>query len=240
MRIATWNLRVNSGKDLWPKLWRNLDLDLLFLQESASPSSSHHFQWEAVPGNTWGSAVIISSGTIEPVPVPDYEGWVVGGEVLESHLNTEGMRLFAFSLHSPSSSSLKKRSSYIKEVDTVVSHLETVLPTGCDVLIGGDFNFTVGERQPGEFQSTEEAERAVLKRMEALGLSSCWSMSHPGRPLEQTLRWVSDKAPHKSTPFHCDGIFVPHRWKDRVTCEVFTSECYRVSDHNPVVVWIKE
>jgi len=240
MRIATWNLRTNSGKALWPKLWSSLDLDLLFLQESAEPLTEFSHQWECVPGNRWGSAIIMRSGTIQPVPVPDYEGWVVGGEVLGGSLPADGKRLFVYSLHSPTSSSVKKRSSYIKEVDAVVSHLETVLPKGSDVMIGGDFNFTVGERQPGEFQSTEEAERAVLRRMEALGLSSCWSMSHPGHPLEQTLRWVSDKSPHKSTPFHCDAIFVPSDWKDRVTCEVFTSECYRISDHNPVVAWIDE
>lgn len=240
MRIATWNLRTNSGKDLWPKLWRNLDLDLLFLQESAKPATDHSQHWQCVPGNRWGSSIILRTGMIQPVPVPDYEGWVVGGEVLGGSLPADGKRLFVYSLHSPTSSSLIKRSSYIKEVDAIVARLQGNLPEGCDVFLGGDFNFTVGERQLGEFQSTQTAERAVLQRMGELGLSSCWSMSHPGRPLEQTLRWTRDPAPHQSTPYHCDGIFVPSVWKDRVTCEVFTSECYRVSDHNPVVAWVGE
>jgi len=240
MRIATWNLRFNAGASQWPRLWTRLDLDLLFLQESARPSSVHHCHGENVPGNTWGSAVVVRSGTIEPISVPGYEGWVVGGEWLDSELPTDGKRLFVFSLHSPSSTKQVERKSYVKEVDSILSHMEAIVPSGNEIMLGGDFNFTIGERQPGEFQATKKAEREAIQRMEAMGLMSCWSASHPDLPLEQTLRWVSDKAPYKSTPFHCDGIFAPQRWKDRTTCEVFTSSCYRISDHNPLVAWIDE
>lgn len=153
--------------------------------------------------------------------------------------------MFVFSLHSPSSSAIVKRLSYIKEVESIVSILETVVPVECDLILGGDFNFTIGERQEGEFQSTQPSEREVIRMIEQLGSSSCWSKSHPNRPLALTLRWSSDQSSHHSTPFHCDGIFVPSdgifvpsRWKQRTTCEVFTSECYRISDHNPVVAWI--
>jgi len=131
-----------------------------------------------------------------------------------------------------------KRLSYIKEVESIVSILKAVVPVECDLILGGDFNFTIGERQEGEFQSTQPSEREVIRKIEQLGSSSCWSTSHPNRPLAQTLRWTSDQSPHRSTPFHCDGIFVPNRWKQRISCEVFTSECYRISDHNPVVAWI--
>lgn len=217
-----------------------LDLNILFLQETAQPQTDHPYHWELVDGIKWGSAVVLSSGRIEPIAIPDDRGWVVGGEVVGGNLLRDDRRLFAFSLHSPSSSNTSKRQSYVKEVDAVVSVLESMVPSECDLILGGDFNFTIGERQPGEFRETKKSERDVIQRMAELGLSSCWTMSHPNLPLEQTLRWVSDKAPHKSTPFHCDGLFVPHRWRDQVNCEVFTSECYRVSDHNPVVAWIDE
>ena len=238
MRIATWNLRYNAGADVWLRLWSTLNLDILCLQETARPDTQFRQLWELVPGNKWGSAVVLSSGTIDPIEIPNYCGWVVGGEVHESSLQTDGRRMFVFSLHSPTSSTTAKRFSYIQEVDSVVSILEKVVPAECDLILGGDFNFTIGERQTGEFQSAQPSEREVLRKIEQLGSSSCWSTSHPNRPLEQTLRWTSDQSPNRSTPFHCDGIFVPNRWKQQTTCEVFTSECYRISDHNPVVAWI--
>jgi exonuclease III len=238
MRLATWNLRFNAAANQWLGLWNRIGLDLLFLQETAAPKTDLPCHWECVPGNSWGSAVVLRTGRIVPMPVPGYEGWVVGGEVLGGALPSEDERWFVFSLHSPSPSKNVERKSYIKEVDAVLSHIEALVPQGCRLLIGGDFNFTIGERQPGEFQETQPAERAVVQRMEAMGLASCWSMSHPDLPLEQTLRWSSDRAPHKSTPFHCDGIFVPKTWRDRISCEVFTSACYRVSDHNPIVAWL--
>ncbi len=240
MRIATWNLRYNAGADVWPRLWGALNLDILCLQESARPDEQASQLWELVPGNKWGSAVVLSSGTLDPIEIPNYRGWVVGGEVHESKFQSEGRRMLVFSLHSPTSSAISKRFSYIQEVNSVVSILEKILPAECDLILGGDFNFTIGERQTGEFQSTQPSEREVIRKIEQLGSSSCWSASHPNRPLEQTLRWTSDQTPHRSTPFHCDGMFVPSRWKQRTTCEVFTSECYRVSDHNPVVAWIAD
>jgi len=240
MRIATWNLRYNAGADVWPRLWSALSLDILCLQEAERSVAQDGQLWELVPGNKWSSAVVLSSGTIDPIEIPKYSGWVVGGEVHGSSLQTDGRRIFVFSLHSPSSSATVKRLSYIREVESIVSILKAIVPSECDLILGGDFNFTIGERQEGEFQSTQSSEREVLRKIEQLGSSSCWSTSHPNRPLAQTLRWSSDQSPHRSTPFHCDGIFVPNRWKHRVICEVFTSECYRISDHNPVVAWIAD
>ena len=54
----------------------------------------------------------------------------------------------------------------------------------------------------------------------------------------QTLRWSADKAPGKSTPYHCDGIFVPSSWKSGIICEVLTSTSFEVSDHYPVAAWV--
>ena len=240
MRIATWNLCHNRAASVWPSLWNALNLDIIFLQETALPESNNSFHWELVEGNKWGSAVILNSGRIEPIEIPNYRGWVAGGEVHDISLQTENRRLFVFSLHSPTSNPGNKRLSYIKEVDTIITAMKSILLGDCDLIIGGDFNFTIGERQEGEFQSTRNDEREAIQKMNQLSLVSSWVASHPNRPLAQTLRWTSDQTPHRSTPFHCDGIFVPNRWQDLVTCEVFTSECYRVSDHNPVVAWIAD
>ena len=122
MRIGTWNLRHNAGADVWPRLWSTLNLDILCLQETAHPNSQVSHLWELVPGNKWGSAIVLSSGTIDPIEIPNYRGWVVGGEINDSNLKTEGRRMFVFSLHSASSSESVKRLSYIKEVNSLFVH----------------------------------------------------------------------------------------------------------------------
>jgi exonuclease III len=48
-----------------------------------------------------------------------------------------------------------------------------------------------------------------------------------------TLRWTGNRR----APYHCDGIFVPQSWSDRLkSCVVFSGRRWnRLSDHNPVV-----
>ncbi len=96
----------------------------------------HSCHWELVEGNKWGSAVILDSGRIEPIEIPNYRGWVTGGEVHDSRLRTENRRLFLFSLHSPTSNPGNKRLSYIKEVDAIVTTMKPILSTDCDLIIG--------------------------------------------------------------------------------------------------------
>jgi hypothetical protein len=77
-------------------------------------------------------------------------------------------------------------------------------------------------------------ERGILDRLvQEFGLVSCWQAAHPNRPLAQTLRWSADRHP----PYHCDGIFVPRSWLDRlVSCRVIRGSRWNaLSDHNPVV-----
>jgi endonuclease/exonuclease/phosphatase family metal-dependent hydrolase len=105
---------------------------------------------------------------------------------------------------------------------------------GADLILGGDFNVVVGYRQPGERLRVSRGERAILERLsEEFGLTSCWQAAHPGRRLAQTLRWSADR----SAPYHCDGIFVPASWLDRlVSCRVVRGTRWQqLSDHNPVV-----
>lgn len=71
MRIATWNLCHNRAASVWPSLWNALNLDIIFLQETALPETNNSFHWELVDGNKWGSAVILNSGRIEPIEIPN-------------------------------------------------------------------------------------------------------------------------------------------------------------------------
>jgi endonuclease/exonuclease/phosphatase family metal-dependent hydrolase len=122
---------------------------------------------------------------------------------------------------------------------SILEVIEQLVPSHADLVMGGDFNFvSLGDRKKSEGLKTTSAEREALARFARLGLVSCWATTHPGRALAQTLRWSGDSTPDKSTPYHCDGIFVPTSWDSRIICEVLTSACFEVSDHYPIAAWI--
>ena len=60
--------------------------------------------------------------------------------------------------------------------------------------------------------------------------------SRSAAPTDATLS--SDRAPGKTTPYHCDGILVPKAWSGWIQCEILTAKPYMVSDHNPVLAVI--
>jgi len=62
---------------------------------------------------------------------------------------------------------------------------------------------------------------------------NCWMQANPDEPLHQTLRWTGNRA----TRYHCDGVFEPRKWKDRLKSSVVLSgeEWDDLSDHNPVL-----
>ncbi len=66
---------------------------------------------------------------------------------------------------------------------------------------------------------------------------NCWQAANPGIEPVQTLRWTVDP----NTPYHCDGLFVPKRWQDKlVRCDVLAGDGWnQLSDHNPVVAQFK-
>lgn len=223
MRIVTWNLMNGAGG----AISLSLEADILLLQEAtAAPAGSI---WEKVPNSRWGSAVVTTLGTGQPVAVPGYEGWVVGAEV-----DSQFGPLAVFSVHAPSSTAASPRRPYTDEVVRILGLIREAVRPGVHLVIGGDFNFTLGERHTSEAMRTSAAERRALAAISDAGLVSCWSASHPDEPLPQTLRWSGDRAPGKTTPYHCDGILVPQAWSDWVECEILTAQPYMVSDHNPV------
>ena len=114
--------------------------------------------------------------------------------------------------------------------------LDRIAPfsAGADLILGGDFNVVVGYRRPGEKVRVSRGERGILERLaQEFALVSCWQAAHPNRPLAQTLRWSANPV----APYHCDGIFVPASWLDRlVSCRVVRGSRWNaLSDHNPVV-----
>ncbi len=229
MRIVTWNLRHGAGGSTWSALQTDLRADVVLLQEATGTPDRAEAIWEKVPDGRWGSAVVTALGTTRPIPIPGYEGWVVGAEV-----DSEFGPLAVFSVHAPTSTATCPWSHYTDEVVAMLGLIREAVRPGVHLVIGGDFNFTLGERHASEALITSARDRRALAAIADAGLVSCWAASHPGQPLAQTLRWSRDKAPGKTTPYHCDGILVPQSWSAWVTCDIHVEERYAVSDHNPV------
>ena len=239
MRIVTWNLNHGHGSVAWPRLQALLGAEIVLLQETRRPDWPGGLLWASVPHHDRGSAVLATKGTFREMPVRGYRGWVVGGELVDSGMNADGRPLFVFSVHAPTSHATRLRRPYVQEVMKILELLGRQIPNDTDLILGGDFNLrSLGERSATECFKTSAVERKCLARFAGLGLVSCWAAAHPGHPLPQTLRWTGDRTPDKSTPYHCDGIFVPASWKQGIICEVLTSAYFEVSDHNPVVAWI--
>lgn len=236
MIILAWNVNRRRGGFGWVDVCNEVGADLILLQESYRPQTTWGTAWESVPHGTWGSAVISRRGTIRPVVVPNYEGWVNGGELSETDWPHAGRPCWVFSVHAPTTNAQRPRKRYVEEVGMLLAELDRIVPEEADLILGGDFNFlSLGERLPDEPLKTKPGERAVLGMLQARGLVSCWTSANPGMPLVQTLRWSNDK----TTPYHCDGIFAPARWSGSLRCEVLRSQAIEAaSDHNPVAAWL--
>lgn len=239
MRIATYNLRSGgTNKTHWSKVLGNFDPDLFLVQESYDPvqhlpTLAHgdlhrNACWEPVAGLKWGSAVYVKGVMARPLKLPDFYGHVVSVEVDGSSFPVcEGRTLRIFSVHAPD------RGGYQRAVNSILDMIGKSRVES-DLVIGGDFNLTVGKRLANEYEATSSADLAILNRMkDEFGLVSAWQSANAGLPLPQTLRWAKDK----TIPYHCDGIFIPQNWVSQAqSCTVISgSEWDALSDHNPVI-----
>jgi hypothetical protein len=243
MRIAAYNLRKGGAQRLhWVKLLEDHAVDLLLVQESYPhdehlpplryPRARGRSVWEMVGQNGWGSAVFSRTGLVKPVAVAGFAGWVVGAELLGASRQARfADPLLAFSVHTPS-----RKESHARQVNRLLDAIGQVAG-GQEVVIGGDFNLTVS-KGCGSARPANKAELAIQARLaDEFGLLNCWQEANPDQPPPQTLRWTGDR----TTPYHCDGIFVPRAWKERLqSCVVLAGDEWdRLSDHNPVVAQLR-
>jgi len=239
MKIATYNiLKGGSRRVHWTKMIEEQGVDLLLLQESY-PNDEHlppllypnlrkQSVWEMVAKNGWGSAIYSSSGTLKQIAVPGFAGWVVGAEIFDANWQwTESDATMVFSIHAPS-----RAESYSKQVNKLLDEISRIA-TRCEIIVGGDFNLTISNSNQSE-RPVSKQDLAIQRRLaEEFNLINCWQTANPNKPIAQTLRWSRDR----TIAYHCDGLFVPISWKDRLlSCDVLSSEDWdRLSDHNPVV-----
>jgi endonuclease/exonuclease/phosphatase family metal-dependent hydrolase len=178
--------------------------------------------------NGWGSAVFSRTGSMKPVAVPNFSGWVVGAEISGASWHAEiADPLLAFSVHAPS-----KGEAYWKQVNKLLDEIKKVAGRR-EIVIGGDFNVSVSHWSGPERPTCKQDLVIQMRLAEEFGLLNCWQTANPDQPLCQTLRWTGDR----KIPYHCDGIFVPRSWKDRLqSCDAMAGDKWnRLSDHNPVV-----
>ena len=243
MNIATYNIRKGGSQRVhWVRLIENYAVDLLLVQESYPhhehlpplmyPDAGKQSAWEMAEKNGWGSAILARTGSVNSVAVPNFSGWVVGAEITgASWQGGIADPLLVFSVHAPS-----KGEAYWKQVNKLLDEIKLVA-AGRDVVIGGDFNLTVSNWSGSE-RPTCKQDLAIQARLaDEFGLVNCWQVANPDQPLCQTLRWAGNR----TTPYHCDGIFVPRSWTDRLqSCVVLAGDEWdRLSDHNPVVACFK-
>src|ERR1043166_1600702 len=105
MRIATYNiLKGGSQRVHWVKLIEAHSVDLLLVQESYA--HDEHLPPlcypEARSQSVWERADFSKSGSLKPVPVPGFSGWVVGAEITGAFWQA-GLcdSIVAFSVHAP-------------------------------------------------------------------------------------------------------------------------------------------
>lgn len=240
MKLVAYNLRFGGKHCVWNEIIERFDPELLFVQESFAPEwhlppllhGERHKRavWDRVEGENgllkWGSGVYSKTYFPVPLSVLAEKGWITAAEFEDfAFLDTAPQRLRTISLHAAT----RKPRNYAAEVDAALDRL-LAFRDDCELVIAGDFNLTVSPRHSSEEQPLESAEVKIQARLrDEFGLVNCWERCNPNQPLVQTLR------DHRQT--HCDGIFVPVRWAERLrSCTILIGESWRtLSDHYPVV-----
>ena len=237
MILLTWNVESGRGTETALRVADQLAADVLLLQETALV-----LNWQGaaccgqVQQRAWGSAVLVRHGSLQPLPVAAYSGWVTGARWRPGRADFP-QAIDLFSIHSPTSSDQAPRAGYVAESLQIVRAICAMDTTDVPLVIGGDFNFkSFGERLPSERLATSRSELEALREFRDLGFCVAWRDAHPGLPLPQTLRWKGARA----TPYHCDGFLLRGIDVRTIQCEVLSSGFVtRQSDHNPLVSWAR-
>ena len=112
-KLATYNILKGGSKRLhWAKMIDEHSVDLLLVQESYPhdehlppllyPEARSRSAWEMVEQSGWGSAVFSRTGSLKPVAVAGFSGWVVGAQIKDASWQAGFCdSILVFSLHSP-------------------------------------------------------------------------------------------------------------------------------------------
>lgn len=243
MRVISYNLRYggNIGTDNpWQRMLREFTPDIVCAQESFHPDqyfSADEFSqfkgcvWSCVPERKWGSAILSKSHQLEPVCLPEYEGWVVGASVPDLLIDGVPRSVMIFSIHAPSPG------PYELSVNRILSEIAKKWDKS-PLMLAGDFNMTTAVRHPSEELKNTPGEIKLQGRLRReFGLVNAWQTLYPNQNLPQTLRWAKNPLP----TYHCDGIFLSHSHLAHLAeVNIENSGCWgEMSDHSPIVVTLE-
>ncbi len=241
MKLLTFNLLYGGQKkdiNYWAEMIKSFQPDIIFAQETNPPHSYFNENSEILMNNStiwgvtqsgWGSAIYVKDNVMEPITVPGFEGWVVGGKLKKPFMGQKS--LYIFSVHTPSPG------PYDKNTFAILDAIKEIVG-GHELVIAGDFNMTTAYRHESEELKLKKSDYKLLIRMRKdFGLVNSWQMVHPNKNLPQTLRWVTNPVP----PYHIDGIFIPGSWIKYIEkCEIIDKEPWNtMSDHNPILLSLK-
>ena len=237
MRVATYNFLSGGSRNRdrhWQLLNEHVRPDLLFAQEcrAAAVAASDQLLWAQAPGRSWGAGLFVRAASVTPIAMRGFRGWVTGGRIDDAPW-WPARSLIAFSIHCPAGDH-----GYIRTMHSILNRVKRYRAQDADLIIGGDLNVVCGYRAADDVVKMSRGEKELLdRRCGELELMPCWQAANPGKRLAQTLRWSANR----STPYHCDGIFVPASWRaDIVQCAVLSgAEWDKQSDHNPIVAVIE-
>lgn len=235
LRLATYNFLSGGSRKRdghWRVMRERIAPHILFAQECRTAGSQfkHKLHRDAL-ARRWGTGVFSEDARLKRIVIDDFDGWVVGGQLPRRMWLTK-RPVRAFSIHCPAGDH-----GYIRTMHLILDRLSAIAEDA-DLVLAGDFNVVTGLREPNDVIRMSRGERVLLERMrDELKLLPCWQTANPGQPLAQTLRWTGNRA----APYHCDGIFIPETWRDRLrSCTIHSGpEWDALSDHNPVVVEIE-
>lgn len=216
MKIATYNiLKGGSQRVHWVKMIEDQSVDLLLVQESYTPDEHlppllypegrRRSVWEMIEQNKWGSAVFSRSGSVKPITVAGFSGWVVGAEIEGASWHA-GIcdSILAFSIHAP-----VFKGSYSKPVNKILDEISRIAGRR-EIIIGGDFNLTVSN-WTGSERPVSKQDLAIQARLaDEFGYSTAGKKRIPTNPC--TRRFGGPEiAPSRATAmaFSC-------RWHGRI------------------------
>ena len=151
----------------------------------------------------------------------------VGARLSGCSWQSSGQTTLVFSIHAPDG-----EGSYRRQVNRILDEVGSITE-GDELILGGDFNLAICSSTTS-IRPVHKQDLAIQNRLEnELGLINCWQTANPDDSPPQTLRWTGNR----KIPYHCDGLFVPKCWLDRLkTCVVLSGEDWnQLSDHNPVI-----
>jgi len=169
----------------------------------------------------------VRQGTFQPISLPaEFQGWVTGVAMIGVPWAARPLQVY--SIHTLPGSPFACEQAIKAILDGITERRD-----GADLVLGGDFNVTIGHSHPGDRRPNTPGEVAILQRLEGeWSLVNCWQVMHRDRPLARTFQALTADA--RSS--HYDGLFVPASWRSHLqACEVWDAPIDSLpSDHQAV------